>query len=192
MLHRMDASPRRSGAESAGSAGSHKAGGVAFLLAQLGAHAAERFAARIAELDLTPPQVGILRAIAVDPGRSQQQLSGQLGLLPSQVVAFVDRLEDRGYVERRRSTTDRRLYALQLTASGQELMTRIAAVGQAHDEEFTASLTAGQRQELAAMLQTLAASHGLAPGVHPGYKLIGREAARERAPRAPESTSHLL
>ena len=76
---------------------------MAFLLAQLGHHAAAKFAEQIATIDLTPPQAGILRAIASEPGRSQQALSAQLGLLPSRVVAYVDELEDRGYVERRRN-----------------------------------------------------------------------------------------
>jgi DNA-binding MarR family transcriptional regulator len=175
MLQIVDTSPRRC------DAGPHDAGRIAFLLAQLGAYAAERFAARVAEIGLTPPQVGILRAIAVEPGRSQQALSEQLGLLPSRVVAFVDDLEERGYVERRRNPDDRRLYALHLNASGQELMARVGAAGRDHEEEIAGSLTTAQREELAATLQTLAARHGLAPGVHPGYKSLGRDTARGTA-----------
>src|SRR5215468_2606149 len=100
--------------------------GVAFLLSQLGHQSATVYADLITSIDLTPPHTGILRAIAAEPGRSQQALSGQLGLLPSRVVAYVDELEDRGYVERRRNPDDRRLHALHLTASGKRLMTKIA------------------------------------------------------------------
>jgi DNA-binding MarR family transcriptional regulator len=157
------------------------AASIAFLLTQLGAHAAERFADRVAALGLTPPQVGILRAISVEPGRSQQALSEQLGLLPSRVVAFVDDLEDRGYVERRRNPVDRRLYALHLTANGRELMAEVGAVFRDHDREIAGSLTAAQREELAATLRTLAARHGLAPGVHPGYRSLGQDTACETA-----------
>jgi DNA-binding MarR family transcriptional regulator len=152
----------------------NRPGGVAFLLAQLGQHAADRFAERISALGLIPPQAGILRAIATEPGHSQQALSAQLGLLPSRVVAFVDDLERRGYVERRRNPDDRRLYALHLTGSGTDLMARIGAIGRAHEEEITDGLTAERRDALADTLATLAARHGLAPGVHPGYKSIGR------------------
>src|ERR1700736_6076110 len=98
------------------SAPDRRRGGVAFLLAQLGHHAAERFSERIAALELTPPHAGILRAIAAAPGRSQQALGTKLQLLPSRVVAYVDDLEDRGYVERRPNPDDRRQYALYLTA----------------------------------------------------------------------------
>jgi DNA-binding MarR family transcriptional regulator len=146
---------------------------IAFLLTQLGTHAADRFAARIASLDLTPPQAGILRAIAVEPGRSQQALSEQLRLLPSRVVAFVDDLERRGYVERRRNAGDRRLYALHLTARGGQLMMEIGKLGMAHEDEIAGSLSAAQRTALARTLQALAADNGLTAGVHPGYKSLG-------------------
>jgi DNA-binding MarR family transcriptional regulator len=148
-------------------------GGIAFLLTQLGTHAASRFAARIATLDLTPPQAGILRALASEPGRSQQALSEQLGLLPSRVVAFVDDLESRGYVERRRNPADRRIHALHLTEHGRLLMREIATIGAAHENEIIDGLSAAQRTTLADTLQILAARHGLAPGVHPGYKSLG-------------------
>jgi len=154
--------------------------GVAFLLTQIGHHAAGRFAERMEELDLTPPHAGILRAIAAEPGRSQQALSRQLGLLPSRVVAYVDELEDRGYVERRRNPDDRRLHALFLTASGKRLMGRIGDLARQHERDLTAGLDAGQRAALRKMLATVAERQGLTPHVHPGYRLLGR-AANSRA-----------
>ncbi len=69
---------------------------MAFLLAQLGAHAAGRFAERIAGLDLTPAQAGLLRLVARTPGRSQRELAGDLGMPPSRFVPFADKLEDAG------------------------------------------------------------------------------------------------
>src|SRR6201993_510598 len=119
------------------SSASNNRGGVAFLLAQLGHHAAERFSERIAALDLTPPHAGILRAIAAAPGGSQQALSTQLQLLPSRVVAFVDELEDRGYVERRPNPDDRRQYALYLTADGRKLMEKVSRIARQHDRGIT-------------------------------------------------------
>jgi DNA-binding MarR family transcriptional regulator len=144
--------------------GKRQLGGIAFLLSQLGQRATEQFAARIADLDLTPPQAGILRAIAVAPGRSQQALSDELGLAPSRVVAFVDDLEKRSLVERRRNTDDRRLYALHLTEHGGEVMHELAALATAHEAEFTASLTIAQRADLSALLGRLAVGQELGPG----------------------------
>ncbi|HEU5271398.1 MAG TPA: MarR family winged helix-turn-helix transcriptional regulator [Jatrophihabitans sp.] len=143
---------------------SSKTLGIAILLAQLGRHSADRFTALIAELDLTGPQAGILRAIAGEPGRSQQALSDQLGLLPSRVVAFVDDLERRGLLERRRNPGDRRLYALYLTEQGEDLMTRLAAVSVAHEAEITAGLSDQQRAALSELLAGLAERQQLNPG----------------------------
>ena len=147
---------------------------MAFLLAQLGHHAASLFAEQMASIDLTPPHAGILRAIASDPGRSQQALSGQLGLLPSRVVAYVDDLEDRGYVERRRNPDDRRLHALYLSASGKKLMRKIGDLARQHDRRLTAGLNDDQRETLRRLLGALAQHQGLTPHVHPGYRALGR------------------
>ena len=156
-------------------AGSADSGdGVAFLLAQLGHHAATLFAEQMASIDLTPPHAGILRAIATDPGRSQQALSGQLGLLPSRVVAYVDDLEGRGYVERRRNPEDRRLHALYLSASGKKLMKKIGDLARQHDRRLTAGLNDDQRETLRGLLGALAQHQGLTPRVHPGYRALGR------------------
>lgn len=144
--------------------------GVAFLLAQVGAAAASRFAERIAELDLTPPQTGLLRAVAQHPGSSQRELGAQLGLFPSRVVTFVDDLENRGFLRRERSRTDRRQYALHLTDQGQALMGKIATLARAHDDDLCQSLDETDRGQLAVLLGRIAEQQGLTPGVHPGYR----------------------
>ena len=147
---------------------------MAFLLSQLGHRSASVFTDLIASIDLTPPHAGILRAITAQPGCSQQALSGQLGLLPSRVVSYVDELEDRGYVERRRNPDDRRLHALHLTASGKKVMTKIGELGRQHDRLLTAGLDSQQRDILHQLLATIAEHQGLTPHVHPGFRTLGR------------------
>lgn len=159
-------------------AGSGDGDSVAFLLSQLGHRSASVFADLIASIDLTPPHAGILRAISAGPGRSQQALSGQLGLLPSRVVAYVDELEHRGYVERRRNPDDRRLHALHLTAAGKKMMTKIGELGRQHERLLTAGLDAQQRDTLRQLLSVLAERQGLTPHVHPGYRTLGRATNR--------------
>ncbi len=148
-------------------------GTAAFLLTQLGADAAVRFAERVAELDITPPQAGLLRAVAGEPGRSQQALAAQLGTPPSRLVALVDGLEDRGLLERRRNRTDRRLHAVHLTDAGRRMLREIGRVARAHDDAVLAALDDDERAQLAALLRRLADAAGLAPGVHPGYRNLG-------------------
>jgi DNA-binding MarR family transcriptional regulator len=154
--------------------------GIAFLLTQLGHDAATQFAELMATIDLSAPHAGILRTIASEPGRSQQALSGRLGVLPSRVVAHVDELEARGYVERRRNLDDRRLHALYLTASGKRLMQKISTLARQHEGRMTAGLDEQQRGTLRELLATLAQQRGLTPHVHPGYRTLGRANARAK------------
>src|SRR5436305_745441 len=93
-------------------------GRLAFLVAQVGGLAAMRFADRVAAVGVSPPQAGLLRVVAAVPGRTQQAVSGQLGLLPSRLVVLVDELEGRGWIERRRDPKDRRNSALYVTDAG--------------------------------------------------------------------------
>jgi DNA-binding MarR family transcriptional regulator len=147
---------------------------VAFLLSQLGHRSASVFADLIASVGLTPPHAGILRAIAAEPGQSQQALSAQLGVLPSRVVAYVDELEERGYLERRRNPDDRRLHALHLTAAGKKMMGTIGELGRQHERLMTAGLTADEHDTLRQLLSTAAQAQGLTAHVHPGYRHLGR------------------
>jgi DNA-binding MarR family transcriptional regulator len=145
-------------------------GGVAFLLSQLGAHAAARFAHRIAELDLTPAQAGLLRTINTEPGQTQQSFAKLLGVPPSRFVLMVDALEERGIVERRRNTEDRRAYGLYLTAAGEALFADLRRVARAHEDDICRTLSTSERQTLRELLSRVAAEQGLTPGVHPGYR----------------------
>ncbi|MEU3193743.1 MarR family transcriptional regulator [Streptomyces sp. NPDC006992] len=146
--------------------------GAAFLLAQLGSHAAKLFAERIAELDLTPPQSGLLRLLAGSPGRSQRELADDLGMPPSRFVAFADELEQRGLIERRRNPADRRLYAVHLTDRGEQLLGELRKLGARHERQLTEGLSDAQRRQLTGLLQCVAEQQGLAPGVHPGFRSV--------------------
>ncbi|HEX3901092.1 MAG TPA: MarR family winged helix-turn-helix transcriptional regulator [Mycobacteriales bacterium] len=149
--------------------------GTGFLLSALGAHSAFSFAKRLEPLGLTPPQVGLLRAIAFGPGRSQQSLADEFGLPPSRVVGFVDDLEAAGLVERRRDERDRRVHRLYLTTAGTKTMRRIAGLGRESEEALLGSLSTADRQALRDLLERLVTVQGLTPGVHPGYKRMKSE-----------------
>jgi DNA-binding MarR family transcriptional regulator len=156
---------------------------TAFLLAQVGAHAAAQFAERLSELELLPPHAGVLRAIAGGPGGSQQRLASQLGMLPSRLVPLLDELEARALVERRNHPEDRRLYALHLTEQGEKTMSQIGRLARAHDDAVCASLSASEREQLAALLVRVANEQQLTAGVHPGFARIGEEKPGKLAPQ---------
>src|SRR3954454_7775979 len=135
--------------------------GAAFLLTQLGTHAAARFAERVAAHGLTPPQCGVLRLLRGRPGLSQQELAEVLGMLPSRVVALVDELEDAGYVQRVRDDVDRRRNALQLTDRGLKALQTVGRVGRAHEQEIVGALSPAEHATLVDLLGRIAAQQGL-------------------------------
>lgn len=143
--------------------------GVAFLLAQLGAHAAARYGERIGELELGRAHSGLLLAIARTPGQSQQALAAALGAPPTRLVALLDDLEARGAVQRRRNPDDRRYHAVYLTDTGRTLMRALARVSAAHEADLTAALDQAERDQLHTLLVRIAAQQHLRAGVHPGY-----------------------
>ena len=146
--------------------------GVAFLLAQLGAYAAMRFGERLGAIGLAPPDAGVMRKIGADPGITQQALAQHLGVMPSRVVALIDRLEQKGLVERVGSPEDRRAYALRLTARGRQALLEVGRIAVEHERDLCAALDEKERQTLAELCGRIARQQGLTPGVHPGYRQL--------------------
>lgn len=144
----------------------------AFLLAQVGAHAAARFAERLEGIGLVPAHAGILRLIDGSQGLSQQALGAELSVLPSRLVALIDDLEHRGLVERRDHPSDRRSHALFLTAKGRDALNAIGRVAREHQAGLCAALSDDERTQLAQLLRRIAHQQGLRPGVHPGFSRL--------------------
>jgi DNA-binding MarR family transcriptional regulator len=148
--------------------------GAAFLLAQVGAHAAARFAELLAPLHLSPPHAGILRVLDKSAGLSQQGLASMLNMHPSRLVGLVDELETSGLVKRQENVDDRRTYALHLTDEGRAILGEIGRIAKEHQDLLLASLGKEEREQLADLLQRIADDQGLTPGVHPGFGRIGK------------------
>lgn len=152
--------------------------GVGFLLSQLGAHSAAAFTQAVAGFGISPPHIGLLRAIAHEPGRSQQSLADQFRMVPSRMVVLLDELEDLGLVERQRDTADRRVHLVLPTAHGKRVLARILEIGAEADRALLAGLTATERATLRRLLEKLAAAQGLQPGIHPGYSWLRPQRGR--------------
>jgi len=146
--------------------------GAAFLLAQLGAHAAYRFAERIKGLAVAPRHAGILRIIATTPASNQRALAKRLGVLPSRMVILLDELTEKGLIERRRSTKDRRHSEIVLTRRGQRMLEKLSRLAAEHEADLCAALTAKEREQLAALGRKIVHQQGLTPDVHPGYRKL--------------------
>ena len=155
----------------------HRARGAdspAFLLAQVGGHAAARFAERVSTLGLIPAHAGVLRIVQAFEGLSQQMLGTELGVAPSRLVTLIDDLEKRALLERREQPSDRRSYALHLTSKGRDVLRTVGQIAREHQQALCAALSDKERQQLAALLKRIAEEQGLRPGVHPGFGRLKR------------------
>ncbi|HWW97827.1 MAG TPA: MarR family winged helix-turn-helix transcriptional regulator [Edaphobacter sp.] len=146
----------------------------AFLLAQVRAHAASKFAERLSALELIPAHAGIFRILAATPAITQQALATALGTLPSRLVAIVDDLESKGLLERRPHERDRRRYALHLTEKGQSTLQAIGRIAREHQQTLLEALSEEEQRLLSVLLQRVAEQQGLIKGVHPGFSNIAR------------------
>ncbi len=111
----------------------------------------------------------LLLHLAINEGRSQRALAEALGVSPSLVVGVVDSLAGRGLVERRQQEADRRVHALYVSARGKRMVAKLRDEARAHDDELCAGLSSSERARLAQLLSRIAARHGLATAVHPGF-----------------------
>jgi MarR family transcriptional repressor of emrRAB len=125
---------------------------------------------------------GALITIDAYRGRSIEQLRGPLGLSQPGAVRLVERLEARGWVERRPSPG--RATALHLTADGEGLLKRILAARAAALDALLAPLPEGEVAALAAAAEdALAAATTDRPTLERLCRLCER-AACERCPVA--------
>ncbi|MGH9170220.1 MAG: MarR family winged helix-turn-helix transcriptional regulator [Acidimicrobiales bacterium] len=93
---------------------------------------------------------------------SQQELAVWLSIGGAAAVDLVDRLEQLGCARRGRSETDRRSYALQVTADGVKLLSEAKLLVRAAATEFLSPLQPGERVELIGLLALLTGEPELA------------------------------
>ena len=72
----------------------------------------------MSSLHVGPAEFGALVLCETNPGMAQFQIAATLDIDKASVVAVVDRLEELGWLLRRRSGNDRRRYGLYLTPEG--------------------------------------------------------------------------
>jgi len=148
---------------------------AAFLLSQVGAHSAEVYAKLLEPLHLTPAHSGILWMLGRSAGVSQKALAATLKVHPSRLVGLLDELEERGLLERRGHTTDRRFYALHLTTKGVATFERIIRTTEEHLKLVCDALSKAECAQLTEFLNRIAENRGLTHAVHPGYRWLGRK-----------------
>jgi len=95
---------------------------------------------------------------------SQATLSRQSGIHVSDMVATINELAERGYVERTPDMTDRRRNVISLTPSGKRHLHRLEKRLSKTQDELLAPLTVDERKELTELLSRLLSYHNSVTG----------------------------
>jgi DNA-binding MarR family transcriptional regulator len=111
------------------------------------------FLAAVAEFALTQKQVATLWLIQANPGVSQAELAATLDMDRATMMTVIDRVEDRGYVIRKRSTIDRRRQELHMTPAGQSTLRKCKTRIAEHEKKFSALFTSTELDSLLAALK---------------------------------------
>jgi DNA-binding MarR family transcriptional regulator len=107
------------------------------------------------DLGVTPVQYAALQVVGNQPGIDQRTLARNIALDASTTGGVVDRLEARGWLERKTSTEDRRARQLSLTLSGEQALRDSVPVMLRAQEQILAPLNEEQRHTFMALLQLL-------------------------------------
>jgi DNA-binding MarR family transcriptional regulator len=112
-----------------------------------------------AQWDLSPSQFNILNVLHTEPeGLTQIELSRLLIMHRSNVTGLVDRLEQRGLIQRKDNPDDRRAYRVVLTAGGRKLIEKILPVYHDAAEQIWGNFPTKRAKQLAADLAELGAN----------------------------------
>ena len=113
------------------------------------------FLQSVGEGGVTPVQYAALQVVSNQPGIDQRTLARNIALDTSTTGGVVDRLEARGWLERRTSPQDRRARQLFLTRAGDQTLAETIPAMLRAQEQILAPLTESQRKVFMRMLQVL-------------------------------------
>jgi DNA-binding MarR family transcriptional regulator len=129
------------------------AGRLAFLLAALGGRVEELAEEPLAELGLDGHDYSVLAILAVDGPGTQHELAGLMGKAPGVIVAAVDQLEAKGFVERQRDPADRRRSRVTPTPAGHRALAKADKLGEQLVSEALGGLSAAEIASVRELLQ---------------------------------------
>jgi DNA-binding MarR family transcriptional regulator len=117
-----------------------------------------RTAGALRSLGLTPALFALLNVLGTRAGAIQQQLSSDMGIDPSAMVALIDELEGAGLAERRRRPGDRRAWEVAITPRGRRTLERARRLATRVEDEVLGGLSAAERRQLLTLLRRALAS----------------------------------
>jgi DNA-binding MarR family transcriptional regulator len=111
------------------------------------------FIRSLASVDIRPAQYSVLVVIEANPGLSQSGIADLLGIERARLVRLLDRLEQRGFVQRTQSRADRRSHAIFLTRKGRARLKVIKQLAAQVEARVADRLGADNRRLLIEILQ---------------------------------------
>jgi DNA-binding MarR family transcriptional regulator len=119
---------------------------------------ADAYDSRLAPLDLSLTQALVLEYLSDFGPVTQTRIADHLHRGRAATGATIDRLHDRGLVKRRTDPDDRRVWLVELTATGRVLVGEITSVDEKLRTELRAGISRAERQALARLLERLRAN----------------------------------
>tara|TARA_Y100000746_G_scaffold226288_1_gene231227 strand:+ start:698 stop:1114 length:417 start_codon:yes stop_codon:yes gene_type:complete len=110
---------------------------------------------RFNDLDLNLSEASVLAYVAEHGALSQTQIAKSLGLGRAATGALIDVLEDRALVQRQTDPDDRRVWLVEITIAGKELLEEVYVRDQILRKQLRNGITRQERQQLAAVLVRL-------------------------------------
>ena len=104
---------------------------------------------------LTIQQFSILMLVADNGDVNQKQLGQALDISAPNMAVTLDRMAERGWIERVRSTHDRRAQQIHLTAAGRALAERTRKIAATIEEPALAGLSRAERALLIELLRKI-------------------------------------
>jgi MarR family 2-MHQ and catechol resistance regulon transcriptional repressor len=114
--------------------------------------AVKRLNSRLSEDKISFSQFSMLRAIGKFGPMPMNKLGDHMLVAPANITGLVDRLERKGYVERRRDRNDRRLLKIELTERGRRIHDKVIEQFWTYVRNVFSSLSENERMVLLGLL----------------------------------------
>jgi len=131
---------------------------LGFLLSDVSRLLRRRFDERARASGASVAQWRVLKILLRTPGLNQGQLAELLEVEPITACRMIDRLEEAGFVERRRDPADRRAWRIHLTDKAGPVLDELHVLAADLIEETLQGFSSRQREELIAALEGLRAN----------------------------------
>src|SRR3954454_9918487 len=125
------------------------------LMIKLGRITLHRFTEALEPFGIRPRHVAALIALRDRGELTQQSLCGELHLDPTNLVAILNELEQRGYAARRRDPEDRRRHLVEVSENGIAVIAKVSEVRDRVEADMLDGLEPAEREQLEVLLTSI-------------------------------------